>query len=182
MPYGIRKNTGKEISTVTNAIVSVTLQDSKTASDARQRNRQTMAVKVNFGSATLANMVSWYTAFATQVDAASGGQLVDASIDIKPGIPGGLKTAPTAGSDVQKGGLYVFSVDGITYTYGTRLPAIDGSQLQANGLDIDPTATGSDALIQLLTGGATSPINIPATNDSWLALDAFLRGRVSTRK
>ena len=167
---------------MTNAIVSATLEDSRTASNARQRNRQTIAAKVDFGAATLANMISWYNEFLTEVDAASTAQVIDGSLEIKPGIPSGLKTSPTAGSNVQQGGLYVFSVDGITYTYGIRLPAISDSQLQANNLDIDPTATGSDALIALLTGAAASPIDIPATNDSWLALDAFLRGRVSTRK
>lgn len=167
---------------MTNAIVSATLEDSRTASNARQRNRQTVAVKVNFGSATLANMVSWYNLFLTEVDAVSTAKVIDGSLEIKPGIPSGLKSSPDDGSNVQQGGLYVFSVNGITYTYGVRVPAISDSQLQANNLDIDPTATGSDTLISLLTGGQASPINIPGTNDSYLGLTAFLRGRVSTRK
>jgi len=167
---------------VTDAIVSATLEDSRTASNARQRNRQTVATKVNFGSATLANMVSWYNLYLTEIDAISTAQVIDGSLTIKPGIPSGLKSSPDAGSNVQQGGLYVFSVNGITYSFGVRIPAISDSQLQANMLDIDPTATGSDTFISLLTGGQSSPINIPGTNDSFLALDAFLRGRVSTRK
>jgi hypothetical protein len=182
MPYGIvsQPNPGDE--QVTDAIVSATLRDSRSNSSARQRNEQTVAVKVNFGAATLANMVSWYNFFLTQVDAVSTAQVVDGSLTVKPPIPSGLKSSPATGSNVQQGGLYVFSVNGITYSYGVRVPALDDSQLATGTSNIDPTATGSDALISLLTGGQSSPINIPGTNDSWLALTAFLRGRTSTRK
>jgi hypothetical protein len=110
---------------------------------------------------TLADLVTSLGTWLTNVDAVTDGLIRDTRIEIKPGLPGGLKTATGAtfqASRVEQTGTLNFSVAGSTRKDGVVIPAISNSAIVSGKLDL--TNAAIQALITLLTNGNyTNPYN-----------------------
>lgn len=90
-------------------------------------------VEVNLDVATIANAQTFITAFAPLVDALILGVIERVGICASATLPGGLRTTPTLGSDVEEGARFQYQTAGGFHT-GLRLPTfneaflVDGTQ------------------------------------------------------
>lgn len=159
---------------------SLTLQDAKLTSTGRVKNRQNVAVYVPLGAQTIADLTAWSAAFAEAVDNVTEAEIVGVNITLFPDLPGGLKSSPVAGSDVQEGGLITFDLTGSDYTDAVRIPAYLGSLFAADGQTI-PDSGATNALVDLLIG-VDGVIDTAASNRFEVEYLGYLTGKKSFRK
>lgn len=114
-------------------------------------------------SATLSSLASWAAARAAQLDPIIDGQIVNEAITIYPVLPGGLKGAPVAGSDVEKGGLLTWNLSVTpTRAYGQELPAFKVSKFVGDLVNV------SDADVAAWITGLSSPFGtVTPTGDQF---------------
>lgn len=161
--------------------ISATIKDAKDIATARVRNTQSVSVFADYSGTLVADLVSRHDATLAAIDGVTEGVIVDSSLTLFPALPGGLGATAGEDSDVQEGGLVVFSLTGSNYTDAIRIPAIDPAMIDSSGQAL--ISTGAMAtLITLLTGGAGSPNDYAAVNRYGLTYASFLRGTKSFRK
>lgn len=121
-------------------------------------------------------------AWVVALDAITGGQVIRNSASIIPALPGGIKSAPVAGSEVEEVATFDFTQSGTPYHYGNVVPSFLES-LETAAHKPDLTNAAVLAYTTLLT---TSPVlggyySGPG-NDQLLALAyAFLSVRKHRR-
>jgi hypothetical protein len=74
-------------------------------------------------ASTVAQLDTELSNWLTVLDGVTGGQIIRANAVVIPALPGGLKAAPIAGSEVQEAASFDFSQTGIPYHYGNVVPA-----------------------------------------------------------
>lgn len=162
-------------------LISATIKDAKTTSNARVKNTQSVAVFVDQGTQTIADLTEWHDKYLLYVDGVTDGLIIGSEMTFFPALPSGMKSAPVAGSDVQEGGLLSFSLTGSQYKDSIRVPAWKQSLFGADGQSI--ANSGATALLTgLLLGTASAPADFAATDRNAIAYLAFLAGRKSFRK
>jgi len=159
---------------------SLTIQDAKLTSTGRVKNRQNVAVYVPLGSQTIADLTAWNAAYAEAVDNVTEGEIVATNITLFPDLPGGIKSSPVAGSDVQEGGLITFDLTGSDYTDAVRIPAYLQSLFAADGQSI-PDSGATNALVDLLLG-VDGVIDTAASNRFEVVYLGYSTGKKSFRK
>jgi hypothetical protein len=93
----------------------------------RDAKAQTSRMKIHVPStSTIANLQSFVSAIAADLDAITDGLLVSAEVNIKIALPGGLKASPVAGCDVEMGALFSYR-DSLGLTTRTRVPTFKQS-------------------------------------------------------
>jgi len=131
---------------------------------------------------TVAATDTAFSAWISALDAITGGQVVRGQWTISPALPGGIKSAPVAGSEVQEVATFDFTQTGVPYHYGSVVPAFLES-LETSTHKPDLTAGAVAAWITLLTtapvlGGSYTGMG----NDALAALSyAFLATRKHRR-
>lgn len=158
----------------------LTIQDAKLTATGRVRNKQNIAVYVPLGTQTIADITAWNAAFAEAVDNVTEGEIVGATVTLFPDLPGGIKSSPVAGSDVQEGGLITFDLTGSDYTDAVRVPAFLQSLFAADGQTI-PDSGATNALVDLLLG-VDGVIDTAASNRFEVEYQGFNTGKKSFRK
>jgi len=159
---------------------SLTIQDAKLTSTGRVKNRQNVAVYVPLGSQTIADLTAWNAAYAEAVDNVTEGEIIATNITLFPDLPGGIKSSPVAGSDVQEGGLITFDLTGSDYTDAVRIPAYLQSLFAADGQSI-PDSGATNALVDLLLG-VDGVIDTAASNRFEVVYEGYSTGKKSFRK
>lgn len=125
---------------------------------------------------TLAQIETWFDAYAPELDATTGSVLVDAHVIIPLTLPGGLKTDPVALTTNERGGLIVFTTDG-THGDSFRIPNILFSLMPGQEFDVS-TGDVADLVTRLTT---TTNASRPVTADDFQYVEA-LKGKKSRRK
>src|SRR5512142_2364742 len=76
-------------------------------------------------TATIGTITAWAAARCSQLDAVCDGQIVSMAITLYPSLPGGIKGAANAGSDVEKTALFTFGLGGLASakSHGMYVPA-----------------------------------------------------------
>jgi hypothetical protein len=98
-------------------------------------------------------------AILTDLDAVTDGQIVAASLVYSIPLPGGLKSSPVAGSEVERGGLFNFSQDGIKYKFGVLVPAFKTSLIVNGKINLAATAVSTFLAIWTAIGGDLVPVS-----------------------
>lgn len=105
-------------------------------------------------TATLAEIVSWASGLGAAVDLITDGAIKKIRISLLIPLPGGIKSAPVAGSDNEKTALSTIMPFAVTNAYGVDTPAVPNALLVGNQID--------------------------QTNANWLAFIAYLGTAVHT--
>lgn len=137
----------------------------------------TRSVPVFFeNTVTPANMQTYFTAFAPLLDAVIGGKIVEASYTAQLTLPGGLKAAPNANIEVQKGAQFSFS-NPSRYKWGLYVPTMLPTAFSGDLVNLEFQGMG-DFVDAYVAGLATfSP-----TNGYGFDLTALARAKKTFRK
>lgn len=132
------------------------------------------------GSATLSSIAAWAAARAGDIDAICDGQIVSEAITLYPALPGGLKSAPNADSDVERTALFTFGLSSLAVakSHGIDLPAFLPSKYLGdlvNTADTDVAAFVSGLLPSYGT-------IIPTSEEFLVGLATLRKARKSFRK
>jgi hypothetical protein len=90
-------------------------------------------------SATLADLVTAAGTIITDVDAVTDGQILGVSLDVQITLPT-VKTAPVAGAEIERGGLFNFSQENVKYRFGILIPAFKKSLIVNGRINLAATA------------------------------------------
>lgn len=133
-------------------------------------------------ASTVAAVATALNAWLTDLDAITGGQIIRSSASILPALPGGLKSAPVSGSEVQEVATFDFTQSGTPYHWGSVVPAfLESLETAQHKPDIANAAVLAYTTLlttaPVLGGAYTGP-----GNDALLALAyAFLATRKHRR-
>jgi len=129
-------------------------------------------------SASFSTILTQLNAWLTDLDGCTDGQIIGAELEVLPALPGGLKTAPVAGSRVEQTGVLAFDAEGDSHQWATAIPALSNSPTVINGGKVVVT-TGAPAqvLASLLAGGGTA--QLAWTNSASQALTAATSALIS---
>jgi hypothetical protein len=109
-----------------------------------------LAFKVPAGTLTLAQITGYAQQMATLLDAVIGGKILGIGITLDAALPGGLKAAATATSDVQEGALFTFTT-ATPYVDSVRVPA--WLETLFTGKEVNLAGTGVGAFRDGLLNG-----------------------------
>lgn len=122
----------------------------------RDAKAQISRMKIHVPStSTIANISAYVSAIAADLDAITDGLLVSAEVNVKIALPGGLKTAPVAGSDVESGALFSFR-DTLGLTSRTRVPTFKQSMVSATSRAVDTANSFVTNFVNKMVIGANS--------------------------
>lgn len=123
-------------------LISISVRDA-------DADTSSVMVHVQDGEA-LADYVLGAQAIAALVDPIVDGQIVGISVNLPIALPGGIKTAPVANCEVQKGGNFTFAVDG-RYQHGIRVPSLIPSLFVLDGINL--AHTDVEAFTDIISDG-----------------------------
>lgn len=125
---------------------------------------------------TLATLAASAQAWAADLDAVTGGKIVKLSAILLPGVPGGLKAAPLAGSRVEQTGVINFQDATTGHRFGMAIPSIADSKIVGGKINLSDAAI--QALVVLITTATgTQAFATPARQVITGAVDAILSFR-----
>lgn len=137
-------------------------------------NKKSLPVYVP-ASATLANLQLFSDALAALLDDHTDAQITAISATVGLTTPGGLKTEPVAGSNVQEGALLSFSLAASNYSHGVFVPG--WAQADFSGSEVvDENIT---SLIAQFVSGSNSVL---PTSREGLDIDGYIDGKKKFRK
>jgi len=129
---------------------------------------------------TLADLATFVNTLAPLVDGVTDAEIVGIDIVLTDPLPGGLKTAPVAGSEVERVGLFNFSQNAIKYKYGIPIPALKQT-LIVNGR-INLAASAVTAFVAGVTGAIGANVWTSTAYNELLGLvDALISFRKHRR-
>lgn len=156
---------------IQNAIVSYTVIDA-------DGDQASIPIYVSYddATATLATITTWVQQVAGYLDAITDTQVTKINVQLSVSIPGGLKPAAVAGSDVERTGLITYNLTTPAgKAYGQDIPGFATDEFTGDAIN-----TGSLDVLQW-TGrmtGAVAPFT--AKNDLWSSTLASVRKGVKT--
>lgn len=130
-------------------------------------------------AATEAQLQAGINLLAPTLDAVIDGFIADILITKPMTLPGGLKIAANANSEVQKGALFGFSVLNTTRGFSEWVPSWLPAQFAGDVPITTPASLGRAFIDAYLAG---DDANWEAQNEFGLALNAFLKGEKKFRK
>src|SRR5574337_1806557 len=156
---------------IQNAIHTITLQDA----DGDQASVP-LYVSYDDAVATLAALSAYMAGRCAEIDAITDPQIVRQSLLLQTALPGGLKAAPVAGSDVERTGLITFNLTTPTgKAFGLDVPGFKASKFSGDNInlaDVDVAAFTTT----VTTGGGT----MTHKNDLWSSTLATVRKGVKS--
>ena len=103
----------------------------------------------------LAQLNTWLA----DLDACTDGQIIGAELEVLPALPGGLKTAPVAGSRVEQTGILAFDAAGDIHQWASAIPALsNGGTVISGGKIVLTVGSPVQVLSALLAGGGTAQL------------------------
>lgn len=102
---------------------------------------------------TFANLTSWIQGLGASIDTISDGQVTKLRVSILIPLPGGIKSAPVAGSDNEKTALFTMAATGTPNAYGDDVPAAAPAIFTGNQVNL--ANAGVAAFVAYVTTVAT---------------------------
>lgn len=134
-----------------NGIHTITLQDA----DGDQASLP-LYVKYDDATATLAAIAAYMAATVGDLDAVTDAQIVKQSFLIQTALPGGLKAAPVAGSDVERTGLITFNrVTPAGKAYGMDIPGWAAAHFVGDLINLTDAGDVAAWVSRIVTAGGT---------------------------
>ena len=129
---------------------------------------------------TFSDIATFFNSWLADLDALTDGQIIDASYEVLPGLPSGLKSSPASGSRVEQTGILDFLDATSGHRWGAAIPALSNSTSVISGGKIVLTSgSPADTLkTLLLTGGAV----LEWSNANQQALISFSDALITFRK
>lgn len=137
-------------------------------------NKKSLPVYVP-AAATLANIQLFSDALAALLDDHTDAQITGISATVGLTTPGGMKSVPVAGSNVQEGALLSFGLAASNYSHGLFVPG----WAQADFTGPAVIAENIAALIAQIVTGSNS---IGPVSREGLDIDAYITGQKRFRK
>lgn len=109
-------------------------------------------------TATLADIDTAVQAFVTDTDAITDAQILGVELVVSVPLPGGVKSTPTAGAEVERGALFNFLQEDIKYKFGVLVPAFKKSLIVNGKINLAATAVSTWTALMLAIGGDAVPI------------------------
>jgi len=132
-------------------------------------------------TASFDTILAQFNAWLADLDACTDGQVIDAELEVLPALPGGLKTAPVAGSRVEQTGMLSFNSTGDTHKWATAIPALSNSgTVVSAGKIVITSGAPAQVLAALLAGGGTAAL--AWTNATSQAIASFASALISFRR
>ena len=114
----------------------------------------------NFDDASaLTDLQTYIDGFLPDLDAVTDGQIVSTEIVLGMVLPGGLKSAPVASSEVEKGGLFNFSQVGSPYKFGSLVPAMKATLIVNGKINLTAAAVTTWLANFTAVGGTASAVS-----------------------
>jgi len=131
-------------------------------------------------SSSITAITAFYDTWLSNLDALVDGQIIAASWTVLPGLPGGLKSSPVAGSSCMGTGILNFMATGSINRWGFAIPALSkGSTVQSGGkFVITNPSPGYTMYTFLLATGTT----LEWSNAAAQTLSSFTESLLSFRK
>lgn len=129
----------------------------------------------------IADYQSYVTVVTPLIEAVVDGVIESASVSVGVTLPGGGKTDPVAGSEVQKGGLLQFSATGTPYTHSIRIPSMKPSLFSGDSV-VTGTPPVSTLVTAIVDGDSTSGTLVNPTNKYAMDISGLKAGAKSFRK
>lgn len=131
----------------------------------------------NDATTTLAQIVTWLQGLGLAIDAVTEGKVTKIRFILSVTLPGGLKSAAVANSDVEETALISMDAANTAYNYGFDIPAFVQSKFTGGAVDLADTAVAT--LLSYLT---TATNGIVGSDRYSNALVVALRGNKTFRK
>jgi len=158
-------------------LANVTAQFSATIIDEAGIKANVLAHLLISDASTVAALDTALNAWITDLDAITGGQVIRSAAKVIPALPGGIKSAPVAGSEVEEVVTFDFTQTGVPYHYGNTVPAFLET-LETADHKPDLSATPVSDYTTLLTSAVLGGTYTGLGNDALAALSyAFLPTR-----
>jgi len=127
---------------------------------------------------TLAQAQAFMTAFAVLLDNVVGAVLAEANVQLPLTLPGGIKSASDAGTELRRGALLDFSASGTSYQHGIWVPGWDLAGFSGNDVLVSGDyGTFETSLLSVIGASGAAPTDRYG-ND----LTTYNGGRKSFRK
>jgi hypothetical protein len=139
-------------------------------------NAKSMPIYIPAG-ATVANIQAFSDAMAPLLDDVLDGVINAVTLSIGLTLPGGLKSSPVAGSNVQEGALISFDVASSNYSHSIFVPAWAQAFFSGSQVTLEDTEPGLFAT-QMVSGSNT----IAPSDRAGLDLTSVLSGSKRFRK
>lgn len=157
--------------TVQNAIHTITLQDA----DGDQASLP-LYVTYDDATATLSSLAAYMAARVADLDAITDAQIVKQSLLLQNALPGGIKTSPVAGSDVERTGLITFNL--LTPSgkaYGMDIPGFKSSKFSGDAINLADADVSTWTTNMISTSGTMKHLN-----DLWSSVFSTVRKGVKS--
>jgi hypothetical protein len=126
-------------------------------------------------------ILTQFNTWLADLDACTDGQIIGAELEVLPGLPGGLKSAPVALSRVEQTGVLAFSAAGDIHQWAAAIPALSNDpSVISGGRIVVTTGAPAQVLAALLAGGGTAAL--AWTNAVNQALTAATSALISFRE
>jgi len=127
---------------------------------------------------TLANLQSFVDDFSADLDAAIAGVIDSVSVTVAATLPGGLRTTPVAGSEVERGALLSYSVEDSSYRWSYYIPTWALAGFAGN--EVVNTGVYATLITDIASGAGSGPFE--PTDNKGGDLVAFIEGKKRFRK
>jgi hypothetical protein len=120
--------------------------------------------------------------FLQALDGVTGGRIIDATVELKPTLSGGLKLTPEAGLSINQTGVFNFTAEGTSHLWGFAVPAISNHPDVTSGGTVVLTPTLPCAILvdyMLVVNSILANTNENSQNLEGLR-DAFISFRKHT--
>lgn len=97
----------------------------------------------------LADIIAWIVTITPALDLVVDGQILKIKVSLLIPLPGGLKSAPTAGAENERTGLFSMTASGTPNSYGEDIPSFASIYFTGNQIDLANTNVAS--FVGLLT-------------------------------
>jgi hypothetical protein len=158
-------------------MANVTAQFSATVIDEAGIKANANAHLLIADTSTVAQLDTALNAWISALDLITGGQIIRSDASVRPALPGGIKSSPVVGSEVQEVATFDFTQTGLIYHYGNVVPSFLET---AETADHKPDLANTDvmAYYTLLLGAVLGGTYTGPGNDALAALSyAFLATR-----
>lgn len=144
-------------------------------------DRHSVVIPVPRGTLTLPQITGFMEAQAALIDEVTDGQIVEMRVEVQVAVPSGLKANPVANSEVQKGALFTFGLNGTSYAHSIRVPAFKPSLFA--GKEVNTSDTDVTALVDsIVTGLTIASAPVAPSNPFELDITGLTTAKKSFRK
>lgn len=122
--------------TAIDGVLSIQVMDADT-------EKTSMDIPFVNSTGLLADIVSWATGLLTALDVVVDVQLMKVKVCLSIPIPGGAKSSPVAGAEIERNGLIGFATPAVVSNYSENIPGFAYSKFVGNKINTADTAVSA---------------------------------------